>query len=289
MKKILLITSIFVAAHFQAQMQKFEFVTNVPDAEDSYVVFSNNEGETKYPFGFVYFDEYAGYSFRSLGNIIIEDNKLKIINNEANSYSMSIARIGNLNLKMAKLNKDVIRKLNLEPSPEWLKNYKSKSPENEKILNRASKMNGLQSPELALPKLLQLYKNNFKTTSLYFELAFSYNALKEFSKAERIASEAIQNNKSSDLVRKEYVFALANQNKLKELDTYLTQDLPRFTSERDKAEAIINTIASSAHYDNLDMANKWLIKLKSEVDILKYQRNINLLENIIKEKQKRFQ
>lgn len=288
MKKILFAISILAFSFTFGQMQKLEFITNVPDAEDSYVVFNDDKGGP-YSFGFIYFDEYAGYTFRSLGNIVVENNKLKIINNESNSYSAMSARIGNFNLKMAKLTPDVVKKLNLEPSPQWLKNYKSTSSDNEKMLTRASMMNGAQAPELALPKLLQLYKNNFRTEKVYFELAFSYNAMKDYENAEKIASEALKNNIVTDLIRKEYVFALANQNKLKGLDAYLSSDLPNFTSERDKAEAIINTIAASAHYDDLSMANKWLTKLKSEVDILKYQRNINQLENIIKEKQKKIQ
>lgn len=274
---------------FSQTVSDLKFDSNVIDSENSYVVLPKKETDPKYGYGFIYFDEMAGYTFRSLGDLVIENGKLKVVTDEVHKSSIMISRIGNFNLKTAKLNADVVKELNLESPPKWLENYKGSKPENEKILNRASKLNGADNPQLALPKLLELYKNNFKTESLYFELIFSYNALGKFAEAEKISSEAITAGKADDLIKKEHIYSLVHQNNVKEADIFLTGKLSTFKNDSYKIEAMVNTIASSAQNNNLTIAEKWLKELKSKPNATKYQRNIEQLENIIKDKKSKIQ
>lgn len=270
---------------FSQTVSDLKFDAGVIDSENSYVVLPKKETDPKYAYGFIYFDEMAGYTFRSLGDLAVENGKLKVVIDKLHQSSMMISRIGNFNLKTAKLNDDLVKKLNLESPPKWLEIYKSSKPENEKILNRASKLNGTNNAQLALPKLLELYKNNFKTEALYFELAFSYNALGKFADAEKISSEALNNRKADDLVKKEFIYSLVHQDKVKEADDFLSKNISSFKTQNNKIEAIINTIAVSAHNGNLIVAEKWMKELKSEPNIDRYQKNIQQLESIIKEKQ----
>lgn len=290
MKKIFISSLLVLSLSVYSQaVSDLKFESNVIDSENSYVALPKKDTETKYSFGFIYFDEMAGYSFRSLGDLIIENEKLKVTTDDFHKNSMLTSRIGNFNLKTAKLSNDVVKKLNLESPPKWLEIYNSSKPANEKTLNRASKLNGANFPQLALPKLLQLYNNNYRTEALYFELVYSYNAMGKFAEAEKISAEAIKNKKADDLVKKEYIYALVHQEKLKEADDFLTKNLSTFTTENNKIEAMINTIASSAHHSNFTIAEKWLKELKSQPNINRYQKNINQLESIIKEKQSKIQ
>lgn len=268
---------------FSQTVSDLKFDSNVVDSENSYVALQKKEADTKYGYGFIYFDEIAGYSFRSLGYLVVENGKLKVVTDEFHKSSMMISRIGNFNLKIAKLSDDVVKKLNLESPPKWLENYKGSKSENEKILNRAN------NPQLALPKLLELHKNNFKTEALYFELIFSYNALGKFPEAELISQEAIKNKKADDLVKKEYIYSLVHQNKLEVADDFLTKNISSFTTENNKAEAMINMVASSAHNNDFSIADKWLKELKSQPNFSRYQNNIKQLEGMMKDKKSKIQ
>lgn len=286
MKKIFITSSLVLSiSMFSQTVSDLKFDSGVIDSENSYVVLPKKETDQKYGYGFIYFDEMAGYSFRSLGDLVVENGKLKVVTDQFYQSSIMISRIGNFNLKTARLNDDVVKKLNLESPPKWLEINKSSKPENEKILNRASKLNGANNAQLALPKLLELYKNNFKTESLYFELAFSYNALGKFADGEKISLEALNNKKANDLVKKEYIYSLVHQDKVKEADDFLSKNISSFKTQNNKIEAIINIIAVSAHNGNLTVAEKWMKELKSEPNIDRYQKNIQQLESIIKEKQ----
>ncbi|WP_159475602.1 hypothetical protein [Chryseobacterium sp. 18068] len=290
MKKIF-ISSLVMVSIF-AYSQKFsdlKFETNVPDAENHYIVLPVKEGEKNFSFGFMYFDEAAGYTFRSLGTLYEDSGILKHRIDEEMKNGAMLVRVENLGFKSGMVSDEMLKAFKLPTQPEWLKNYLSSASENEKSLRRASLMNGASFPQLALPKLLKLYNNNYRTEALYFELVFSYNAMGKFAEAEKIAAEAIKNKKTDDLVKKEYIYALVHQEKLKEADDFLTKNLSTFTTENNKIEAMINTIASSAHHSNFTIAEKWLKELKSQPNINRYQKNINQLESIIKEKQSKIQ
>lgn len=290
MRKIIICSILtFSLTIYSQKLSDLKFETNVPDAENYYVVFPEKKGDKNLTLGFMYFDETAGYTFDYTGNLSMEGGILKYKDREEAKTSSMKYRIDNLELKSAKVAPELLKSFNLPKEPEWIKFYKSSSSENEKSLRRASLMNGANYPKLALPKLIELYKNNFKTESLYFELTFSYNALSKFAEAEKISDEALKAGKADDLLKKEYIYALVHQNKIQEADVFLTKNLSSFKAESSKIEAMINTIASSAQNNNFSIADKWLKELKSQPNINRYQKNINQLESIIKDKQSKIQ
>lgn len=283
MKRIFLILLLTASLSLSSQtVSQLKFETNVPDAENSWVVMPKKEGEIKYDVGVIYFDETAGYNYRMQGHLNEENGKLTYI--EDKDAIVGIVRVGNMEFKMAKLSPELLKQFNLPAQPEWLKNYKSSGSENDKILKRASIMNGANFPQLALPKLQKLYQNNFKTDKLYFELSFSYNALKDYANAEKICLEAFKNKISDDLINKEYIYALLNQNKITDADVFLTQKLDSFKNKDYRAESMLNIGAYAAHYKNMDLAKKWLNILKKENDE-RYKKNVQNLENIINKTQ----
>lgn len=285
MKRIFLISLLTVSLSLASQtVSQLKFDTNVPDAENSWVVMPKKDGETKYDVGIIYFDDTAGYSYRLQGNLNEENGKLKYTEDENNKTASYTVRVGNMEFKTAKLSPEMLKQFNLPAQPEWLKYYKSSDSENDKILRRASSMNGANFPQLALPKLQKLYEDNFKTDKLYFELSFSYNALKDYVNAEKICMEAFKNKFSDDLINKEYIYALLNQNKMADADSFLTQKLDSFKNKDYRAESMLNIGAYAAHYKNMDLAKKWLNILKKENDE-RYKKNVQNLENIINKTQ----
>ncbi len=107
MKKIFISSFLVLSiSMFSQTVTDLKFDSNIIDSENSYVVLPKKEKDTKYGYGFIYFDEMAGYTFRSLGDLVIENGKLKVVTDKFHKSSMLISRIGNFNLKTAKLNDD---------------------------------------------------------------------------------------------------------------------------------------------------------------------------------------
>jgi tetratricopeptide (TPR) repeat protein len=267
MKNFLLIPLIaFSSSLFSQTPSDLKFTTTVPDAENHWVVFQKSEDANDYNVGFIYFDESAGYSLRSLGTLVEENGKLKYREDQETKNAVFIKRLENLEYQYAVISPKLLKDFNLPPQPEWLKSYLSTASKNEKNLNRASMMNGVGFSKMALPRLENLYKSNFKTDKLYFELAFAYNALGEFSKAEKICSEAINNKIFDDLINKEYVYSLLHQEKVSEADVFLTKNLDRYKNKSYKYEAMMNMIVVSAQLKNIPLAKKWLELFKNSND-----------------------
>lgn len=281
MKRIFIIPFVIFSVYLSAQTNaQLKFETNIPDSENHWVALPKSEKDKTYSVGFIYFDEVAGYTYRSFGDLTDENNRLKYVESEELKKGALITRIGNLEFKVAEISPDLLKQFNLPAQPEWLKSCLSSDSENDRLLNRASKINGMNSPQLALPILNKLYKGNFKTGQLYFELAFSYNALKDFANAEKICSEAINNKISDDSINKEYIYSLLQQKKTNEADVFLTKTLSSYKNKDQKAESMMNMVAFNAHYKNVDLAEKWLNLLKKDNDE-KYKKNIQQLEDII--------
>lgn len=290
MKKIAIFSSLILSLSLFSQTQKLEFVTTVPDAEGSYVVIPNKEASKQdYTLGFVYYDDMAGYSCRTVGNINVNNDKLTFSVPEFLKNGMITSRIGNFGLQLAKLNPNTLKELKIQNPPEWLAIYNSSNPKDEDIVKRASQMNGAGAAKLALPKLKKLYDSNYKSELLYFELAFAYNALGDFTNAEKIASEAIKNKKDSDNLKKEYLYALVNQQKIKEAEDFVTKNEDRMTDPAAKTECYQNLAAFCASMDRLDSAKKWLAKVSAQPNAARYQRGIDAVNSIIKEKEKKIQ
>ncbi len=285
MKKIFLFTLLAVGFSLYAQTaSQLKFDTAVPDAENSWVALPQKEGENNYSVGVIYFDEAAGYNYKKQGELTEENGKLKYTPDKDVDTGSTTVRVGNIGFKTAKLSPQLIKQFNLPVQPDWLKNYASSASENEKALSRASVMNGANFPQLALPILQKLYQKNFKTEKLYFELSFSYNALKDYENAEKICLDAFKNKISDDLINKEYIYALLNLNKINDADAFLTQKLDSFKNRDYRAESMLNIGAFAAHYKNMDLAKKWLNVLKKE-DEERYRKNVKNLENIINKTQ----
>lgn len=275
----LLLSSIFIFS--QEQPKDLQFNTAFVDAENQYIVMPIKPEQSEFMFGLVYFDQHSGYNFQYLGDFKLENGKYLKIPKENETSGMWIYRWDHLGLKVALLPKNRIAELGLETTPSFLESYKSSDPIEEQIVNKASSMNGAGVSNLALPHLEKLDKENYKSAKFFFELAFAYNALGKFAEAEKTSEKAINNGFLDDLIRKEYLFALVNQNKLDVAEKFLNANLEKYENEDNKVESIINFIALNNHFKKKDQAKKWLQILKSEVATDRYQKQIEQLEKLV--------
>jgi len=288
LKKLLIPSLFLVFKTFSSQkVSDLKFENNFADAEDSYVALSNKDKDKKeFSVGFVYFDEAAGYTLDYSGDLKEENGILKYEERKDAKLSLMKYRLGNFDVKVAKLNSAFLEKINLKPQPDWLKIYKTSKPENEKIVRRASMINGSNYPQIALPKLQKLYDNNYRSTDLFFEISFSYNALGDFPNGEKYAKEGIDKKMFNDNTCKEYIYALLNQKKVKIADDFLSKNLDTYKDEAAKIESINNLTAYSAQMNELAISKKWFEIFKKAAVGERYKKQTEILDNLIKQNDK---
>ncbi len=282
MRKFITAFSIFYSLLFFAQLKvpaDFIFTTPFYEAENKYIIFSPKPDDKDFSVGVPYFDSSAGYSYKYIGNLKLENGKLNYVPTEHNF----IARWQNLDLKVAILSDERIKEFKLQNPPDFLQFYKSDKPEKDLLVDKLSIMNGLNLFNIALPKLEQLQKENYKSAKFYFELAFAYNALGQFSKAEQSVNEAEKNNFNDELMIKEKHYSLLHQDKVIPAAEYLKNNFKNFTTRNYKSESILNQIITFYNLKDFKNAENWINIYKKEIGQDQYKSNVDNIENKIKD------
>ena len=261
------------------------FNKNAVDAENHWVIIKPKDTDTdKATLGFVYYDESGGgYSFRYGGELSYSNNELQVLP-LVNKGSMMITRIGNFSPFLAILSDQRLKDLKIDVVPSWLKGYSLNLSENEAKLRRASSLNGANRPDLALEILQKLYDKGYRTKDVYFELMFSYNALKQYTNASRIGKEAIAKGFSNnELIVKEAAYTAVHTEDWKTAEE-LAKLAFDFKNQKNKNEILVYMYFSKGKYDE---ASKWIEISKNKMggDTEKTFRNLDAIQaEIIKKK-----
>ena len=283
MKKIFTLFVLFSLFIGNAQVKipkEITFDTPFATAENSVILLPVNNSNKDLSVGIPYFDESAGYSFKFLGTLIPEMETFVFKPSESNL----IARWQNLALPVGVIPTQKITEWKIPDPSDFLKNYKSSRPEYEVLVDKYSFLNGSNFSVLALKGLEELKSKNYKSKKFYFELAYAYNALENFSKAEATVEEAALNAYSSELLIKEKHFAMLNQKKTLEAATYLESNFKNFKSNTFKSECIVNQTSNFYKISDFENTKKWIGLYKKEIGTDQYKANIERLETALKEK-----
>jgi len=259
----------------------FAFSTPFYEAENKYVVFSPKPADDYLALGVPYFDPTAGYSYRYLGNLKVANGKLNFY--PADPNSSLIARWENLDLKVAVLSPSRVKEFKLAPEPEFLKDYQTDKLDTDYLMDKLSAQNGAGYPQLALPKLEKLQKEGYRSATIYFELAFAYNALNQFSKAEAAVDEAEKNGFRDELLIKEMHYALLHQNKVLPAAEYLEKNFKNFKSKSYKSESILNQLITFDNNKDLKNTQKWIAIYKTEIGEDQYKPRVDEIEKRLKD------
>ncbi|MCT3939883.1 hypothetical protein HZP52_02445 [Elizabethkingia anophelis] len=264
------------------------FNKNAVDAENHWVIIKPKDTDTdKATLGFVYYDESGGgYSFRYGGELSYSNNEFQVLPLD-NKGSMMITRIGNFSPFLAILPDQRLKDLKIDVVPSWLKGYSLNLSENEAKLRRASSLNGANRPDLALEILQKLYDKGYRTKDVYFELMFSYNALKQYTNASRIGKEAIAKGFSNnELIVKEAAYTAVHTEDWKTAEE-LAKLAFDFKNQKNKNEILYNLVYMYFSKGKYDEASKWIEISKNKMggDTEKTFRNLDAIQaEIIKKK-----
>ncbi len=259
MKKYFSVVFLTLCSIIYAQIPNdLKFETNFVDAENHWVVVpTKTEKDINFAYGFLYFDESGGgYSLQEVNEFTFTDGKFVKAASKANE--MNIVRLGNPNIQFALLSDSRIKELQLVKLPAFLKHYNSLKDDNEKKVLRASAINALNRSDLALPILEGVKDRDYSSQKLFFEMAYAYNALKNYSNAEVIINEAEKKGYLDELLIKEKIYSLSHNNKLEEADRFLLKNISEFKSSLYKEESIGNMVGNYYNSKNIPKVKEWL-------------------------------
>ncbi len=197
-----------IPLHAQTNLQ---FDKRLIECEDKWVAF-NNDKDSSYLFGFIYIDGQAGLTLNHEGTFRYTTDR-RIVVEKLSSNSIKY-RLQPSNKKVAILPVTMYKDLNIEAVPEWLSFYKKDTGRVKGLYQWGYIYNAWNECEIALIFLQRAREKDPRYEGLAVELAFSYNCLNEFQKAEDILEEEVKTNSSNAYVNKEYIFTLAKNKKI---------------------------------------------------------------------------
>lgn len=180
-------------------------------SEDKWVAFKPDE-DSAYTYGFIYIDAQAGLTLNYEGAFKILSTGT-FVPKKLDSTNMKV-RLRPNNVLVAFIPENKYQELQITAVPDWLKHYKSDTSSVERLYQWGYMYNGWNECEKALTYLERAEKANPRHKGLAVELAFSYNCLKQYQKAEVILEEELKINLTDAYVNKEYIYTLVKSNKI---------------------------------------------------------------------------
>lgn len=198
--------------------QKFTADTEYFDAVDRWTALKVKDSVDTYIYGFIYFDEQAGFTYE-IGELfrVNERGNLVRVNQTVQETSKKF-RIPPKWGKVALLSDQNLQELNLPKIPDWLASYKKNDKTSAYLLKLGYAYNHVGASHQALKPLLEAYKINPKEKGLNFEIAFAYNAIREHEKALNFLETALKNEPEECGLHREKLYALKYSNRLQDAE-----------------------------------------------------------------------
>lgn len=232
------------------------------DLEDKWVAFKDNKDDS-YNYGFIYIDETAGLTLDYKGKFTIDEagKFINVIFEESKKTEQIKVRLKPNNLPVAEIPESRFKELNIPKIPEWLRFYKEGENTVSYLYNKGYLLNEYNQIERALVNLEKADKIDSNYKGLQTELAFSYNALKMFDKAEKALIKALKEDPKDCYTLKELAYTYCNSDDLKKSsDVYFKM---QSCNEKNFIEETAYNIAQK-YYEKKDIKNfeKWSIESK---------------------------
>lgn len=251
------INSIFCFAQNDSIPLKFD--TKYYNAVDKWVAFPKTEKDSTYTLGFIYIDEMAGFTFNFENSFTIKDQLL--IPSEKDSVSKIAfikSRLYTDTKNVAIINSKQLKELNLPLFPDWLEIYKSDEDNVEYLKQIGYLYNHAGASANAIEPLLKAYNKQPHFKGLEFELAFAYNATKQFKKAIPVLEKAIANKNNDQLIYKELGYAFMNLQDFEKAESAFTEGIKNAKDDTIKAEMAINMCSVYFNKKDEKKYNKWI-------------------------------
>ena len=266
----LLITCFFVKVSAQTANvdTSLKFRQIFVNCERKWVVLPKNDTAKTYAYGYIYIDDYAGFTFDLQGMFSVDDkgryvNKSSVFPDKA-SYKYRLPANW---FRVALLSPKHFEELKIEPEPDWVKVYYKYTDTVQHNFRLGFVYNAVDQCALALPYLERVYKIDPHYKGLEFEMAFAYNGLNRFDEAIKVLEPAVKSDPKNLFLYKELGYAYAHKRLFEKAITAYKLGL-QLTAEgqsEEKGEMAANMADAYKNLGNQEEYRNWMIKGKSYV------------------------
>lgn len=263
----------------QEEKNPFKFETKFYDGTNHWVVFPNNEKSNKFSYGYIYMDATAGLTLNLEGQLEVKNNLLIPQKKDSSNIGFIKHRLQRNTLNIHILKENEVSQLKLDIEPEWLKFYKIDSSNVSSLKNIGYHFNHIGGSSKAIGPLLKAYKIAPHFKGLEFELAYAYNATKQFEKAIPILNKAIENNPNNYYFYRELGYAEKYLGKIDEAEKTYLKGIKMSDSDFEKSEMAVNMAQAYYMIKNRPKFEEWQQKTKKYAkENSRYYQMVNLME-----------
>lgn len=233
--------------------------------ENHWVAFPKNATTGKYPFGFIYIDAMAGFTFNLEGTFTLDD--LGLPHRDSSDYIKNSSykyRLERNTSQVYPIPDEMLQALKVKQEPAWLSVYKRDLNTVASKVSWGTHYNHVGDIDKALQFLESAYKAEPHAKGLEFELSYAYNELKQFNKSVKILLGAIKADPQNEMFYRELAYAYkgANNNS-KAIETYLKGlEMAGTRNPEAKAEMAWNLAVTYREEKNDVEYKNWGVKAK---------------------------
>jgi len=232
--------------------------------DKKWVAFPAKQGETRYGYGFVYFDEKAGFTFDFKGFFSIDNTGSFVVDTSATKTGLFKYRLSPDMPNVALIPARHFAEMHVAATPAWLSNYVYGYTDTLAHKYRLGYFYNVAGDcAEALIYLEPIYKMNPNYQGVIFELAFAYNDLKQSDKAIGILSAALKKDDKNSRLYRELGFAYMQKSDMPQAIKIYKQGIDLATNADDKSEMAVNLAMIYKNTNNPDEYKNWMIKAKS--------------------------
>ncbi|HEY5327359.1 MAG TPA: tetratricopeptide repeat protein [Mucilaginibacter sp.] len=214
---IIILASCTFSLHAQAPATgPLQFIDHAYDLEDHWVAFPKNIKTGKFPFGYIYLDTQAGFTFNLEGYFQLDAQGHAF--RDSTDYlknAMFKVRLGPNTSLVAMVTDNMLADFKVNPKPSWLAIYKSGNTDRNSVAMKVTigkHLNTAGAPKKALEYLESAYTTDPHAAGLEFELSYSYNELGQYDKSIKILKDAVAYAPDNPMFYKELGFAYMHIN-----------------------------------------------------------------------------
>jgi tetratricopeptide (TPR) repeat protein len=193
-----------------------QFAAHFYDLEDQWAAFPKNEQTGKYPFGLVYVDMFAGFSFHLEGTFTVD--AAGRAHRDSTDYlkktGIYIIRLASNTKLLYAIPDGMLKDLGVKKVPDWLAIYHPANQDRSTVafkVQYGKHLNSAGAPAKALVYLEDAYQTDPHAAGLIFELVYAYNELKEYDKAIAVLNDALKTDPNNVMLYRETGYAYAHK------------------------------------------------------------------------------
>ena len=243
----------------QLNLSEIEFNTRYFEAVDKLVLVPTSI-DSEYFVGYIYLEPVVGFTLERMGILIVSGEEFKITETlEELQMSLKIRIPDNAN-DMYLITPEQQNHLNIPPMPDWVPIYKKNSNDVSYLKEIGFEYNRVGASSFALQPLTKAYSLQPDFEGLLYELAFAFNATKQYAATIDLLKKTIKTHKKNARILSEYGFALNQSNKVKEAESVYKKALKYSNDDNLSIEICFNMIQAFYNSQNYKKFNYWVKK-----------------------------